>query len=239
MQMTRLSRRAVRRVLAIGALGSLAACDDAAVVGPDAPPLGATGTVVVQLAGAAASRAASDPGDGHGSGNGQGQGSGQPARFSLDSVGTVELHVVRVDARREDADSLAAADSATSDAEKGRGGWTTVAEPNARIDLMKLSGQPTTLGSAALPAGTYRSLRLVVDAARSRVTLRGGQAVDVKWPSAGRSGIKVQLQRDVTIGKDSTSALRLDFDVEESFVARGASLRNGLLFKPVIRAGTR
>jgi hypothetical protein len=240
MQTIRRTRTAACLALA---LGSLAACGDDQVAGPDGAPPGATGTVVVQLAGTAAPRIAADapdgPGNGNGNGNGQG-GGGQAARFSLDSLEKVEVFVVRVDAKREDADSAAAADSATSDAEKDRGGWTTVAEPKARVDLLTLrDGRTTALGGATLPAGTYRSLRLIVDASQSRVTLKGGQAVEVKWPSAGRSGIKVLMGRDVTVGKDSTSALRLDFDVAESFVVRGASMRNGLLFKPVIRAATR
>jgi hypothetical protein len=38
------------------------------------------------------------------------------------------------------------------------------------------------------------------------------------------------------VAKDGAQTLLLDFDVSESFVMRGNAMRNGLLFKPVIKA---
>ena len=161
------------------------------------------------------------------------------APFPFDSVKSVDVFVVRVDAKVEASDSAAAA-TGTDDGAKDSGGWVTLAEPKAKFDLLTLrDGKFATLGEKGLPAGTYKSFRLIIDPAQSRVTLKSGDSVEVKWPSAGRSGIKLQLAKDVTVGKDSTTALLVDFDVGESFVMRGNSMKNGLLFKPVIKAATR
>ena len=157
------------------------------------------------------------------------------APFPFDSVKSVEVFVVRIDGKAVASDSADAAKN-TADAEKESGGWTTLAEPKAKIDLLTLqNGKTTTLGDKALPAGGYKSFRLIIDPAQSVVTLKSGQPVDVQWPSAARSGIKVQLDRDVAVAKDSAKTLVMDFDVSESFVMRGNAMRNGLLFKPVIK----
>ncbi|GLC23687.1 DUF4382 domain-containing protein [Roseisolibacter agri] len=191
--------------------GSAIACGDDAFVDGQTGPRG-SGRLVVQLT---------------------------DAPFPFDSVKSVDVYVVRVDAKAEATDSAAAA-VGTADSTKDSGGWVTLAEPKAKFDLLTLrDGKFATLGEKGLPAGTYRSFRLIIDPAQSRVTMKSGDSVAVQWPSAGRSGIKLQLAKDVTVGKDSTTALLVDFDVGESFVMRGNSLKNGLLFKPVIKAATR
>jgi hypothetical protein len=212
MRLPRPTRLAARTFLVAGALvgaaATLIACGDDATVDATAPGVSGAGTLVVQLT---------------------------DAPFPFDSVKSVDVFVVRIDAKAAASDSTDAA-KATADAEKDQGGWVTIAEPKARIDLLTLrDGKTTTLGQKALPAGSYKSFRLILDPAQSSVTLKSGAAVEVQWPSAGRSGIKVQLAKDVAIGKDSTRALLLDFDVSESFVMRGNAMRNGLLFKPVIK----
>ena len=45
----------------------------------------------------------------------------------------------------------------------------------------------------------------------------------------------MQLDRDVAVATDSSKTLVMDFDVSESFVMRGNAMKNGLLFKPVIK----
>ena len=167
------------------------------------------------------------------------------APFPFDSVKSVDVFVVRVDAKVAETDSADASRDADAD-DKGKGGWTTVAEPGAKFDLLTLrDGKSTPLGQASLPAGTYKGVRLIIDPAQSSVTLKNGTVLTatsdpgIKFPSAGHSGIKVQLDRDVRIGADSTSQLTIDFDVGESFVMRGPAMRNGLLFRPVIRTAPR
>lgn len=217
--------------------GSVVACGDDEFVGPDGQPV-RSGTVVVRLN--SASSAAFDVAPGAAAD--VALSFDAVARVRLDSVQKVELFVVRIDGKKEDADSTAAADSSTSDAERNRGGWTAVAEPKAKIDLAALRGDSgSTLGKAALPVGTYRSFRLIIDPAQSSVTLKDGTVLTstsnpgVKFPSADRSGIKVQVRRPVAVGGDSTTKLDLDFDVSDSFQMRGPNMKNGLIFKPVIK----
>jgi hypothetical protein len=196
---------------ALLASGLVAACGDDAFVDDQIGPRG-SGRLVVQLT---------------------------DAPFPFDSVKSVDVFVVRIDAKAEASDSAAAA-TGTDDAAKDAGGWVTLAEPKAKFDLLTLrDGKFATLGEKSLPAGSYKSFRMIIDPAQSRVTLKSGDSVSVQWPSAGRSGIKLQLGKDVTVGKDSTTALLVDFDVGDSFVMRGNAMRNGLLFKPVIKAAAR
>ncbi|HEU4643057.1 MAG TPA: DUF4382 domain-containing protein [Gemmatimonadaceae bacterium] len=163
------------------------------------------------------------------------------APFPYDSVQSVDMFVVRIDAKVADTDSAEAADA--SGASLARGGWTTIAEPNQSFDLLTLqNGVTADLGMAQLPVGSYRGFRLVLDTELSSVTLKDGTVLTgssvpgVKFPSAAQTGIKINLTAPARIDSDTTHML-IDFDVEQSFVARGDSISaNGLLFKPVIRA---
>jgi len=185
--------------------------------------------LTVALAGGALLAACSDSSTGGGSGKVTTRLTDAPFPFS--EVSSVTVFVVRVDAR------VAAADSAAAGNADDNSGWTTIASPNAAIDLMELNGgQVTTLGTAALPNGTYSGFRVIIDPAQSSVTLTDGSHPDVKWPSANRTGIKINLASPLTVSSDS-SVLLIDFDIGSSFVMRGNSIKNnGLLFKPVIHA---
>ena len=163
------------------------------------------------------------------------------APFLTDSVKSVDIFVVRVDGRvapATDAEAEAEADVAN------KGGWQTLASPNASINLLALqNGVSTTLGDAELAAGTYNGFRLVIDQGKSSVTLKNGKVLSgtsnpgLVFPSGGTSGIKIQLSEAVKIAGGGITNLLVDFDVNESFVMRGNSIeRNGLLFKPVVKA---
>ncbi|HYD54925.1 MAG TPA: DUF4382 domain-containing protein [Gemmatimonadaceae bacterium] len=162
------------------------------------------------------------------------------APFLVDSLRSVNIHVVRVEARVAAADSTAA----DSDVDNGsKGGWQTIATPDATIDVLTLrNGAATTIGETTLDAGTYSGLRFIIDPSRSTVTLKDGTTLSganggIKFPSANRSGIKVNLSEPLRVVGGSTTTLLVDFDVNESFVLRGNSLKNnGLLFKPVVKA---
>ncbi len=170
-------------------------------------------------------------------GDSSGTGSGKltvqltDAPFPFAEVARVDIFVVRIDAKSADTDSAEAAK------ESEASGWTTIASPNASINLLDLRGGVTTnLGTASLASGTYRGFRMIIDPAKSSVTLKDGSKPDIKWPSAGKTGIKINLDSPILVSKDS-SVMVLDFDVGRSFVLRGNSIsQNGLLFKPVIRA---
>ena len=165
------------------------------------------------------------------------------APFSSDSVSRVDIWVVRVDARQAAADSTTAARSVTDDSVSA-GGWTTVVTPNASVNLLTYRlGVFLPLGQANIPAGSYLGFRFIIDPSKSTVTLKNGVVLsgtstpNVSFPSAARSGIKVNLTQAVTITANQTTTVLLDFVVNESFVQRGNTIaQNGLLFKPVIRA---
>ena len=160
-------------------------------------------------------------------------------------VKRVDIFVVRIDAKaKEPTDDEAA--EATEESESSRKGWVTVAEPNTTFDLMTLAdGTNSLLGDAQVAAGIYNGFRLIIDPAKSSVTLNddantviGGESiVGLKFPSADKTGIKIKLSGGaVNVREGETSTLVVKFDVSNSFVVRADSImQNGLLFKPVIR----
>ena len=165
------------------------------------------------------------------------------APFPTDQVKSVDVFVVRVDARQSDVTD-ADANAALDEPSAASSGWKTVATPNASFDLLSLqNGIAATLGQANLAAGTYNGFRLVIDQSKSSATLKdgtvltGGTTPGIKFPSAGQSGIKIVLAQPVKIVAGTETDLVVDFNVGQSFVLRGNTIQqNGLLFKPVIQA---
>ena len=193
----------------------------------------ATLRVMTALAVAGAAGIACTESETTGSGSGQLSIQLTDAPFPYNEVKSVDVFVVRIDGRVADVDSAEAADA--SDTEN----WKTLVSPNAKINLLTLTGGKTAnLGAVSLPEGTYRGFRMILDTEQSSVTLNDNSTPEVKWPSAGKNGIKIILDEPVVIGSGTTNML-IDFDVGRSFVLRGNSIRNnGLLFKPVIHAVT-
>lgn len=161
------------------------------------------------------------------------------------SVKSVDIFIVRIDAKAQEPSDDDAAE-ATEESESAKDGWVTVAEPNAKFDLMKLAdGTNTFLGDAKVAVGNYNGFRLIIDPAKSSVTLNDGKntviggesIVGLKFPSAAKTGIKINLSGGpVEVKEGQTTTLIVKFDVMKSFVVRGNSIeQNGLLFKPVIR----
>lgn len=163
--------------------------------------------------------------------------------FPSDSVKSVDVYVVRVDARVAAADSTAAADGAADDS-ASVGGWTTIARPDTLIDLLSLqNGITKGLGAATLAAANYDGFRLIIDPSRSSVTLANGTVLTgtsspkVTFPSASRTGIKIDLTQPITITANDTTPVLVDFNVASSFVVPGTSVsQSGLLFTPVVTA---
>lgn len=163
----------------------------------------------------------------------------------LDSVAEVNVFVVRIDAKAAATDSADAAENADA---PERGGWITIAEPERSFNLLALRTDTATVGAAELPEGDYRSLRLVIDPLQSNIVLKDGTVLDgrttggkepgIKFPSAATSGIKVQLDRTVAVGDDTTE-VTVDFDAAQSFHLAGNAVKGGFVFRPVIRATTR
>jgi len=222
------SNRFVSIVLSAATVLSAVACSDSTSVG--------SGTVGVKLTNAsvAAAGVAADL-----------VGAQTEAPLPAGSVKSVDIFVVRIDARRAEPTEDEAAEATEESASEGSG-WVTLAEPNATIDLMTLAdGSSAFLGDAEVAAGAYNGFRLIIDPAKSSVTLNdeagtviGGESITgLKFPSAAQTGLKINLSGGpVEVADGGTSTLMVKFDVSKSFVVLGGSIeQNGLLFKPVIR----
>ena len=152
------------------------------------------------------------------------------APFPFSEVARVDVFVVRVDAKTASTTDEEAADESNHD------GWTTVATPNALINLLDLgSGKTMNLGAATLATGNYQSFRLILDTDQSSITLKDGTTPPISFPSAGHSGIKINLDAPIQLTENG-SVMTLDFDIGRSFVMRGNKASNGFNFKPVIQA---
>ena len=165
------------------------------------------------------------------------------APFPLDEVQSIDMFIVRVEAKLQ-ATSEADADEDVDDGDASNDGWVVLATPNASFDLMDLQdGVNVLLGDATVAAGSYHSIRLILDTDLSSITLKDGMKLSgtstpsIVFPSAGKSGIKVLFSTPIEVDEGETTDVLLDFDAEESFVVRGNTImQNGLLFKPVIKA---
>jgi len=152
------------------------------------------------------------------------------APFPFSDVARVDVFVVRVDARTADPTDVQASD------ESNQNGWTTVATPNASINLLDLGdGKTTNLGATTLATGTYNGFRLIIDPSQSSITLTDGTKPAIQFPSAGHTGIKINLDKPISLTENG-SVMTLDFDIGRSFVMRGNNASAGFNFKPVIRA---
>jgi hypothetical protein len=163
------------------------------------------------------------------------------APFPTNEVRSVDVFVIRVEGRltaASDADANADLESGSS------AGWRTLASPNATYNLLSLqNGAAVTLGEASVAAGSYNGFRLIIDPTKSSVTLKTGTVLtstsspNVAFPSAAKSGIKINVSNPVQVVAGATTTLLVDFDVSNSFVMRGNTVaQNGLLFTPVIHA---
>jgi hypothetical protein len=120
-------------------------------------------------------------------------------------------------------------------------GWSELVLPTPkRLDLLELSnGVLAELGAAAVPAGRYSQVRLVLasngsgtSALANAVKPTGGKETALSTPSATQSGLKIKANLDVAAGQ--TADLVLDFDACRSVVKAGNS--GQYLLKPVVAA---
>jgi len=151
------------------------------------------------------------------------------APFPFSQVASVDVYVVRIDAKRGSSTDEEVANASSE-------GWTSIGTPNALINLVDLgSGRTVNLGQATVPTGTYQSFRLILDTDKSGITLKDGTKPPISFPSAGHTGIKVILDEPISLTENG-SVTTLDFDIGRSFVMRGNNPANGFNFKPVVHA---
>lgn len=158
-----------------------------------------------------------------------------------DSLKSVDVFVVRIDARLA---ATSDADAASNVDEPARGGWIALATPNASFNLLALRDRVSSpLGDMAVRPAAYAGFRIIIDPSKSSVTLKSGRVLTgssspgILFPSASRIGIRIVPSRPVVVVGGERTTLIIDFDAGASFIQRGTSVeRNGLLFRPVIQA---
>jgi hypothetical protein len=146
------------------------------------------------------------------------------APFPYDSVTRVDVYIERIEA------------STSADTTGGSGIWVTVAEPKQAFNLIDLqNGETALLGSARLPIGKYKALRMTLDTRKSSVTAINGP-MGVDWGfSAGTPVLYAYVEQPIDVG-DGTGSIVIDFDVGRSFLCPGAFCTGTLTFSPVFRA---
>lgn len=112
----------------------------------------------------------------------------------------------------------------------GDEGWQSLVDVNSgTYDLLKLvNDEDTLLADATIPSGRLHQLRLVLGP-ENYVKVKGVM-IRLSTPSAQQSGLKLNIQQDITNG--ILYKILLDFDVAKSIVATGSGSYN---LKPVIR----
>jgi len=112
-------------------------------------------------------------------------------------------------------------------------GWQSLQGVNAGVyDLLRLvNDEDTILADAQIPSGKLHQIRLVLGS-ENYVKLQGTtELIKLETPSAQQSGLKLNVQYDVT--DERLYTILLDFDVAKSIVKTG----NGkYMLKPTIRA---
>jgi PKD repeat protein len=158
------------------------------------------------------------------------------APFPFDTVAQANVYVVRVDARLAPVTD-AEANTGVAGAADAAAGWVTVANVNRAINLLDLqNGRTLSLGQLAVAPGSYEGFRLVIDAAQSNVTLKGGARAAVTFPSAGRIGLRLAPEAPFVVAAGGTTTMIADFDVGKSFRLTGANIGGGLQFVSSVRA---
>ena len=112
-------------------------------------------------------------------------------------------------------------------------GWQSLQGVNAGVyDLLRLvNDEDTILADAEIPSGRLHQIRLVLGT-ENYVKLEGTAAlIKLETPSAQQSGLKLNIQYDVT--EERLYTILLDFDVAKSIVNTG---NNKYILKPTIRA---
>ena len=154
----------------------------------------------------------------------------------LDSVTEVNVTIESINLVREDGDDDDAEDGDDDNGdeiERGDEGIIPVFEPDepVTINLLDLTDSTTTLISdAAIPAGEYSQMRLVLTD-ENNLVFNDGSTESLQTPSAQQSGYKIRLPGFEIDEEGDVVDLTLDFDASRSIVEQG---NGGYLLKPVV-----
>ncbi|PYO15558.1 MAG: hypothetical protein DMD31_04650 [Gemmatimonadetes bacterium] len=147
------------------------------------------------------------------------------APFPYDSVASVHLHVVRIEANT-------LADTT------GSGAWALIAEPRKSFDVLALQQGATALvGQGALSAGAYHAIRMTIDTSRSSVVWKNGSQARVNWQNWSGSDeepLYALVEYPVNVSTQGAEII-IDFDVGRSFLYNFYGAKEFILM-PQIRA---
>jgi hypothetical protein len=158
------------------------------------------------------------------------------APFPYDRVARVDIFVVRVTASWA-ADTTAAASNE----------FATVANVNRKINLLALEGGLSdVLGTAAIPEGAIKAIRLIIDTDQSSITMKDGSVLTgssnpgIAWQSsAGIATLNATVEDHISVPVEGTDVV-IDFDVGRAFIdpaeVSPPSNHQGFIFSPVLRA---
>ena len=192
--------------------------------------------------------------DGEGSGSAEGTGTLSvqltDAPFPYELMAEANVTIYKVEARLADSDDMddysdddssddSSSDNSSDDSDDDASPFITLMEEEIDVNLLELTnGLTQELAEIDVPAGFYDLIRVYVKGVN--VVLTDGTVYDLKVPSGDASGIKVFVDPAITVVGGLSSDLLLDFDVSQSFVAKGnintPAGVNGFNFKPVIKA---
>jgi hypothetical protein len=109
-------------------------------------------------------------------------------------------------------------------------GWQALEVDPKVCNLMELAnGNETFLGDLELPGGKISQIRLILGESNTIVD-KDGNEHELKTPSAGESGLKIQIHQVLQEG--ITYKILLDFEAGRSVVKTGS---DNYILKPVIR----
>lgn len=118
---------------------------------------------------------------------------------------------------------------------QGDSDWITLGNPNTTVNLLTLTGgvSETLVDGAALPAGHYDQMRLVLGSGNT-VKLADDSIHDLKIPSGLQSGLKLVVNFDIEPG--TTKDVFIDFDAARSIMLHQAGNKDKYILRPTIRA---
>lgn len=151
----------------------------------------------------------------------------------IDGVTEVNVTIESINLVREDEDEDDGEEDDGDDLERGDEGIVPVYQPDepVTINLLELTDSVTTLVTdAAIPAGEYSQMRLVLTSDNT-IVFNDGTSESLKTPSAQQSGYKIRIPGFEIDEEGDIIDLTLDFDAMRSIVAQG---NGGYLLKPVV-----
>lgn len=175
------------------------------------------------------------------------------APLPFDSIASVNVFIVRIDARRARVDSMRDSAAADSDIDHDHDDheweehdrdstmWVTIAEPNKAFNLLDLqNGVTAFLGATAIDSGSFKAIRIVIDPMQSTIVLKDGTVLSptsnppVEFENRGRHGLLAELDDSAEVHEGGTTTITLDIRLGSSVTLRGQTVHDGFFFRPVV-----